>query len=55
MLIIHRYGNILVNVEEKIVLVATFSMHRKAISFKACNYIMDYSKKRCTFLEKRIL
>ena len=38
-LIIHRYGNLLTN--EKIVLVATFSMHRKN-SIESCSYIMDH-------------
>ena len=41
-LIIHRYGNLQVN--DKIVLVASFSSHRKN-SFEACNFIMDYLKK----------
>lgn len=48
-LIIHRYGKILVN--QKIVLVATFSMHRSD-SFKACNYIMNYLKKDAPFWKK---
>ncbi len=48
-LIIHRYGKILVN--QKIVLVATFAMHRSD-SFKACNYIMDYLKKDAPFWKK---
>ena len=48
-LIIHRYGKILVN--QKIVLVATFSMHRSD-SFKACNYIMNYLKKEAPFWKK---
>ena len=47
-LIIHRYGNLQVN--DKIVLVASFSSHRKD-SFEACNFIMDYLK-RCAILEK---
>ena len=38
-LIIHRYGKLQVN--DKIVLVASFSSHRKD-SFEACYYIMDY-------------
>ena len=41
-LIIHRFGKL--NVGEKIVLVAIFSMHRKESS-DACNFIMDYLKK----------
>tara|TARA_B110000003_G_C16233658_1_gene372249 strand:+ start:33 stop:437 length:405 start_codon:yes stop_codon:yes gene_type:complete len=48
-LIIHRYGNLLV--QDKIVLVATFSMHRKD-SIEACNYIMDYLKKDAPFWKK---
>ena len=49
MLIIHRFGKL--NVEEKIVLVATFSMHRKESS-DACNFIMDYLKKDAPFWKK---
>ena len=45
-LIIHRYGNLKVN--DKIVLVASFSSHRKN-SFEACNFIMDYLKKDAPF------
>ena len=45
-LIIHRYGNLKVN--EKIVLVASFSSHRKD-SFESCNFIMDYLKKDAPF------
>ena len=45
-LIIHRYGNLKVN--DKIVLVASFSSHRKE-SFEACNFIMDYLKKDAPF------
>ena len=41
-LIIHRYGKLSVN--DKIVLVACFSDHRKE-SIEACTYIMDYLKK----------
>ena len=48
-LIIHRFGKLSVN--EKIVLVATFSNHRND-SFKACNYIMDYLKKEAPFWKK---
>ena len=48
-LIIHRYGKLQVN--EKIVLVASFSSHRKE-SFEACNYIMDYLKKDAPFWKK---
>ena len=45
-LIIHRYGNLQVN--DKIVLVASFSSHRKD-SFEVCNFIMDYLKKDAPF------
>jgi molybdopterin synthase catalytic subunit len=45
-LIIHRYGKLLVN--DKIVLVSSFSSHRKD-SFEACNFIMDYLKKDAPF------
>ena len=48
-LIIHRFGKL--NVNEKIVLVATFSIHRKD-SLEACNYIMDYLKKDAPFWKK---
>ena len=48
-LIIHRFGKL--NVKEKIVLVATFSMHRKESS-DACNFIMDYLKKDAPFWKK---
>ena len=48
-LIIHRFGRL--NVNDKIVLVATFSMHRKE-SNEACNYIMDYLKKDAPFWKK---
>ena len=48
-LIIHRFGKL--NVKEKIVLVAIFSMHRKE-SFDACNFIMDYLKKDAPFWKK---
>ena len=45
-LIIHRHGKLLVN--DRIVLVASFSSHRKD-SFEACNFIMDYLKKDAPF------
>ena len=45
-LIMHRYGNLKVN--DKIVLVASFSSHRKN-SFEACNFIMDYLKRDAPF------
>ena len=48
-LIIHRYGKLYAN--EKIVLVATFSKHRKE-SYEACNFIMDYLKKDAPFWKK---
>ena len=48
-LIIHRFGKLSIN--EKIVLVATFSIHRSD-SFEACNYIMDYLKKDVPFWKK---
>jgi len=48
-LIVHRYGKLKVN--EKIVLVATFSLHRKE-SFEACNFIMEYLKKDAPFWKK---
>ena len=45
-LIIHRYGELDVN--SKIVLVSSFSEHRKD-SFESCNFIMDYLKKDAPF------
>tara|TARA_B100000686_G_C16203270_1_gene671691 strand:- start:193 stop:630 length:438 start_codon:yes stop_codon:yes gene_type:complete len=48
-LIIHRFGKLKTN--EKIVLVATFSSHRKE-SFEACKYIMDFLKKDAPFWKK---
>ena len=45
-LIIHRHGKL--NVNNKIVLVASFSEHRKD-SFESCNFIMDYLKKDAPF------
>ena len=45
-LIIHRYGKLDIN--NKIVLVACFSKHRKD-SFESCNLIMDYLKKKAPF------
>ena len=48
-LIIHRYGNLKVN--DKIVLVASFSKHR-IDSFESCNYIMNYLKKDAPFWKK---
>ena len=50
-LIIHRFGKLDIN--EKIVLVATFSTHRKA-SFESCNYIMNYLKKDAPFWKKEL-
>ena len=48
-LIIHRFGKL--NIEEKIVLVAILSMHRKESS-EACNFIMDYLKKDAPIWKK---
>ena len=48
-LVIHRFGKL--NINEKIVLVATFSLHRKD-SFEACNFIMDYLKQDAPFWKK---
>ena len=48
-LIIHRHGQLKLN--EKIVLVSTFSMHR-ANSISACNYIMDFLKSEVPFWKK---
>ena len=45
-LIIHRYGKLQVN--DKIVLVASFSTHRKD-SLESCDFIMDYLKKDAPF------
>jgi molybdopterin synthase catalytic subunit len=45
-LIIHRYGKLVV--DSKIVLVTSFSEHRKD-SFESCNFIMDYLKKDAPF------
>ena len=45
-LIIHRHGQL--NVNSKIVLVASFSEHRRD-SFESCNFIMDYLKKDAPF------
>ena len=50
-LVIHRYGKIKTN--EKIVLVATFSQHRKDC-IEACNFIMDFLKKEAPFWKKEI-
>ena len=50
-LIIHRYGKLKVN--DKIVLVASFSEHRKD-SFNSNKYIMDYLKKMFHFGKKRL-
>jgi len=48
-LVIHRFGSLKVN--QKIVLVATFAIHRHD-SIAACNYIMDYLKKDAPFWKK---
>ena len=48
-LIIHRFGRLYIN--QKIVLVATFSSHRKD-SFESCKYIMNFLKKDAPFWKK---
>ena len=48
-LVIHRFGTLYVN--EKIVLVATFSNHRHD-SFESCNYIIDFLKQKAPFWKK---
>jgi len=48
-LVIHRYGKL--EISEKIVLVATFSMHRND-SIASCNYIIDFLKKDAPFWKK---
>ena len=48
-LVIHRFGKL--NINEKIVLVATFSINRQD-SIAGCNYIMDYLKKDAPFWKK---
>ena len=48
-LVIHRHGNLKIN--DKIVLVATFSIHRKD-SIESCDYIMEYLKKNAPFWKK---
>jgi|TARA_B110000263_G_scaffold230983_1_gene225949 molybdopterin synthase catalytic subunit len=48
-LVIHRFGELQLN--DKIVLVATFSIHRKK-SYLSCNYIMDFLKKDAPFWKK---
>ena len=48
-LIIHRYGKLKIN--QKIVLVATLSSHRKD-SIKSCEYIMNYLKKDAPFWKR---
>ena len=50
-LVIHRFGKLEVN--EKIVLVSTFSIHRQE-SDEACNYIMNFLKKDAPFWKKEI-
>lgn len=49
LLIIHRFGNL--KIGEKIVLVASFSLHRKD-SFEASSFVMDYLKKDAPFWKK---
>ena len=48
-LIVHRYGDLEIN--DKIVLVASFSKHRQD-SFESCNYIMNWLKKDAPFWKK---
>tara|TARA_Y100001970_G_scaffold219722_1_gene269653 strand:- start:316 stop:720 length:405 start_codon:yes stop_codon:yes gene_type:complete len=48
-LVIHRFGKLDIN--EKIVLVATFSIHRKK-GIKACDHIMNILKKDAPFWKK---
>ena len=48
-LVIHRFGSLSIN--QKIVLVATFAVHRHN-SMAACNYVMDYLKKDAPFWKK---
>ena len=48
-LVIHRFGSL--NINQKIVLVATFAIHRHN-SMAACNYVMDYLKKDAPFWKK---
>ena len=48
-LIIHRYGRLDIN--QKIVLVATFSINRND-SYEACKYIMNFLKKDAPFWKK---
>ena len=48
-LVIHRFGAL--NVNQKIVLVATFAIHRHD-SMAACNYVMDYLKQDAPFWKK---
>lgn len=48
-LVIHRFGKLEIN--EKIVLVATFAIHRHDSNL-ACNYIMDFLKKDAPFWKK---
>ena len=48
-LVIHRYGKLYIN--DKIVLVACFSEHRKN-SIAACDFVMDFLKKDAPFWKK---
>ena len=48
-LVIHRFGKL--NINEKIVLVAAFSINRQD-SIASCNYIMDFLKKDAPFWKK---
>jgi molybdopterin synthase catalytic subunit len=48
-LVIHRHGKL--KISEKIVLVATFAVHRDS-SIASCNYIIDFLKKDAPFWKK---
>ena len=48
-LVIHRYGKL--SIGEKIVLVATFAIHRKD-SIAGCNYSINFLKKDAPFWKK---
>ncbi len=52
LLVLHRVGRILPN--DSIVLVATWSVHRKA-ALDACREMMEYLKARATFWKKETL
>ncbi len=52
LLVLHRVGRVLPN--DSIVLVATWSVHRKA-AFEACREMMEHLKSRATFWKKETL